>query len=475
MSRAARSGVLSCAAWAMLAIAPAFAQPDVAPAPIAQDGEMTLEACLALARVTHENVIIAQQQARSAHEAVEALRATRLPRVDVSLDARYGNLGPRVLDPTGSGTLIQNAADVELYLQASWDVLNPRRKRLIDRAKYVERQAKALGKGMVRDLDQAVATAFADLVRAEGLVAIQEDVAQIDAELLRIARVREDFGDGTVVETVQAEAQAALAQQSLLAAQNATGKARLTLLSAMGLGDDPGVRFAAEEPAVDIEPPPVTECLAAAYGTRDDIQQLQYAFDIAHVDVRLARLGRGITYGLKASAYTLGSTGLSDRNWQIAFTAALPLFDGGSAKSEIKSAEARQIISEAEISMALRNVWHSVTSAHRDWESAREQLVAGRFAEEAGLRSLEQSQAAFAAGESSFFATLQARRQHAQARTQVVEAGAALYHAMWALDRACPDTIDGVNPLSEIGGHNRASIVSPDFTGLGRPTAGSTN
>jgi len=412
-------------------------------------GELTLAVCLALARVAHEDVIIARARVRDAEMRTDVEKAGRKPTLDVTVDSRFGNFGPRIYDPTGSGTLIQNAANVELYFNASWNILNPQRRKLIHRAHAVELQTRAASRGMLRDLDHGVALAFMDAVRAEQTEDVQRELLELDERATEIARTRERVGDGTKVDTAQAQAQLELAKQELLAAENATEKARLTLLSAMGLAEDPGLRFPAYKGPTNLKVPPLAECLDRAYDARDDIEELQYALDVAKIDVKLANLGRRISYDLTASAYSAASQGLAQPNWQIAFSARMPLFDGGRTKSELLAAEARQIISEAEVSAALRNVWLSVTTAYRDRESAREQLVAAQAAEAAAALSLEKTMASHRSGVASFFDTLEARRQYAQARLQAIAAATGIWTATWDLDRAAPGVLSELNPLSD--------------------------
>jgi outer membrane protein TolC len=415
----------------------------------AEDGVLSLADCLAIARIAHEDTIIAREEVVAASAQLEGTEAAQYPRADIQGDVRLGNFGPRIVDPGGSGTIVQDTTNAEAYVNLTWQILNPRRSRLIERGKHVESQTRAASKARLRDLDLSVATAFIDLIRAQELVRIQRDILGIDEESLRIAMVRQQVGDGTEVETVQARAQVALVAQALLAAENAVDTARLNLLASMGLEEDPGVAFVAPELPLALEPPSLTTCLERAYATRQDIVQLQRALDISGVDVSLARLGARISYDATASAYTTASSGFSEVTWQVAFTATIPLFDGGAASSELDAAEAREIISKAQLSSTLRAVWQDVTESYRDWESAREQVFAASFAADAALRSSEQTQASFEAGVSSFFETLNARLQYVQARQQVADAEAAYLRAVWSLDRACPGALVGVNPLSD--------------------------
>lgn len=415
-------------------------------------GQLDLRDCIAIARIAHEDSIIAQQEVLEARARLEGAGAARYPRADIQGDVRLGNTGPRIVDPGGSGALIQDPTDAEAYVNLTWQILNPRRSRLIERAKHVEARTRAASRGRLRDLDWSVATAYIDLVRAQELQRIQSDILGIDEESLRIARVRERVGDGTQIETAQAEAQVALVAQALLAARTAVETARLNLLASMGLSQDPGVEFVALDLPLELQPPTLTECLERAYATREDITQLQEGLDIAGVDVSLARLGARISYDATASAYTTASSGFRDVTWQVAFTATIPLFDGGAASSELDAAEARQIITRAEMSGALRNVWLSVTEAYRSHESAREQVRAARFAAEAASRSAQRTQASYQAGLSSLFEALSARLQYMQARQQVAEAEATFLRALWNLDRACPNVLVGVNPLTDAAG-----------------------
>jgi len=410
---------------------------------------LSLSDCLALARVTHENIIIAAQRVRDAHAGLEGAEAGKYPAVDLRAAYRSGNLGTSIVSQGAGGSIIRDTGNTEVALNVSWTLFDSRRPRLIERARHLEEEARAGALGTLRDLDLSVASAFIDFVRAQRLADLQKQVLGLDQESLRIAAARERIGDGTAVETAQARAQVALVAQQVLAAQNSLDKARLSLLGAMGLSEDTGYEFALEGPPTDVSVPPLKDCLDQAYSTRDDIESIQRALDVSHVDLALARLAQRVSYQLNASGYNGIGQRNSTANWQVAFSATLPLFDGGAAKSQLRSAEAREIISEAEVSAALRNVWQEVTGTYRDVDSAREQVAASRFAEIAAQTSLDRTQRSFAIGLSSFFDTLDARLQYYQARQQVVEAEAALFRSYWALHRAAPGIIVGVNPLAD--------------------------
>jgi multidrug efflux system outer membrane protein len=410
---------------------------------------LSLADCLALARVTHENVIIAAQRVRDAHAGLESAEAGRYPTANLQASFRSGNLGTSIISPGAGGSVIRDTGNTEVALNVSWTLFDSRRPRLIERARHLEEQSRAGALGTLRDLDLSVASAFIDFVRAQRLADLQTEVLGLDRESLRIATAREQIGDGTKVETAQAQAQVALVAQQLLSAQNTLEKARLSLLAAMGLSEDTGYEFALEGPPTDVSIPPLRDCVDRAYTTRDDIESIQRALDVSHVDLALARLAQRISYQLSATGYNSFSREENPANWQVAFTATLPIFDGGAAKSQLRSAEARQIISQAEVSAALRKVWQDVTGAYRDAESARERVVASRFSELAAQTSLDRTQASFAIGLSSFFETLDARLQYYQARQQVLEAEADLFRSYWALHRAAPGVIAGVNPLAD--------------------------
>lgn len=444
-----RATALLLLCWSAL-VAAAVEQP-AAPAagdsPEAGKQPLSLTDCIALARCTHEDVLIAAQRIREARAGVDGAEAAWYPSADVSGTWRIGD---RTVGTTGTGTLTQDLEDSDVALNLSWAVFDARRPKLIEKARRLEDQARAGALGTLRDLDLSVATAYIDLVRAEKLAALQDETLAMDSELLRIATARERIGDGTSLETVQAEAQVALATQQVLAARNAVEKARLSLLSAMGLSEDTGYAFALEAPPGDVATPPLPECLDRAYDTRDDIASIQRALDISRVDVSLARLARRVSLQVNASGYnSLTQRTDSASSYQLAFTATLPIFDGGAAKSQLRSAEARRIISEAEVGAALRKVWLEVTGSYRDIESAREQVVASGFSEAAAQRSLDKTRTAFGIGLSSFSDTLNAALQQYQARQQVIEAEATLFRAYWALHRAAPGIVSGLTPLVE--------------------------
>ncbi len=437
-------------------------------APAAPQRPLSLSDCIAVARCTHEDVLIAAQRVREAHAGLRESQAAQAP--NVSLDATWAATGRSTETAGETGTTLRTVDGLDAALNITWSVFDLRRPKLIEKARKLEDQSRAGALGMLRDLDRAVANAYADLRRAVASAELERQILEMDLELLRIARARQTIGDGTAVDVVQAEAEAALAAQQVLAADNAAQKARLTLLSSMGLSDDTGYEFALEGPPVEVELPALAECLDRAYDTRDDIRGLQRALDISHVDVALARLARHVSFRVQAGgAQTFAPSEAQGSSYQVAFTMALPLFDGGAARNALRAAEARRIISEADVAAALRTVWLEVSSSYRDVESTRRQVEAARVSEAAAQRSLEKTQTAFRIGLASFSSTLDARLQYCQARRQVIEAEAALYRAYWSLHRAAPETIEGLTGLPEPSldapGASRAPAVDEEGDG----------
>lgn len=418
---------------------------DVAPARI----EMSMRDCIALARVTHEDSIIARQTIREAAAGVDEAEAARYPTVSADVTARTGETEARRTGAGGPTVIETEANQTDVSFSFAWTLFDSgRRQQLIRRARLIEQRSRFTALGRLRDLDYAVARAFIALERAEATLDVARETEALDAESLRAARLRRDIGDGSDIAVIQAEAQAALSAQQVISASNAVRTARVALLAAMGLAEDPGFVFLPEEPPLGIAPPPLQTCLETAYAARDDIAEIQRALDIARVDVKLADLGRRLSFEARADASADVSRDPVTTVWQLRFIAQMPLFDGGAARSRVRAAEAREIISEAQVTQALRQVWSDVTTAYADWESAVEGVAAAQAAEEAARRSQEQTEASYRAGASSYFDTVSARAQYARARQQLVDAKAQLVGALWALERAAPGILPTLHPLS---------------------------
>lgn len=442
MSRMTALLALLCPLASTLAQGPEIPRPPAAP--------LSLQDCIALARCTHEDAIVAAARVREAEAGTDGARADRLPTVGLTGSGTVGELLP----PSAGGVAATSVSvsQSSLTLGLNWSIFDLRRPKLIERARKLEDQARAGAVGTLRDLDLRVANAYIDHVRARHIAELNAAIHEADAERLRMAAARERIGDGTQLETMQARAQEALSAEGALTARNAAEQSRLALLSAMGLAHEADFVFALDPPPAGATPLALEQSLDNAYERRDDILSLQRALDVSHVDVALARLARRVSFELTAGGQKpIVSSGDQATSYQIAFTASLPLFDGGAARSQLRAAEARKIISEAEVAAALRTTWLEVTGAWRDVESARERVAASAVGEDAARQSLEKTQTAYRIGVSSFADLLTAREQQYQARQQAIEAEAALSRALWALHRASPGSVEGLLTLPPAG------------------------
>jgi outer membrane protein len=221
---------------------------------------------------------------------------------------------------------------------------------------------------------QQVITAYADVLRDEQIVRVQQDNVQILQSQIEENRARFDVGEVTRTDVAQSQSRLANAQAQLQSAEAQLGVSRAGYAALVG--HNPG----------DLQPVPSLEFLMP--GNVDDafviaeqnnpaLRAQEYAEEASRARIAQARAGRMPNVSLQAYGGWDNGTLVPfaatpyQRTGVAVFTATVPLFTGGLTTSQIRQAIDRNNSDRITIETQRRSVLQTIT---QDWN----QLLASR-------------------------------------------------------------------------------------------------
>ncbi|MFN3370312.1 MAG: TolC family outer membrane protein [Sphingomonadaceae bacterium] len=413
----------------------------------------TLPEAIAAAYATNPQIAAARAALRQVDEGVPLARSATLPSASLdgsfsqSLSDQFGDLG-RIW--RGGVTLRQSifqGGQVRANISAA-------------EARILAQRAR-LRATEYRVLVDTV-TAYADVLRTEAVVRLNENQVKVLGEQLRASRDRFEVGDLTRTDVAQSEARLAAAQAQLMAARAQQVVARQAYQRLVGR---PPSRLA---PLPALPPVPATENEAREIALEQNPTLVAARLDekAAFDDVRAAKAQRGPSVGLQASgAYTrfegqpagLGP-GASQSGFdpQIGVSASLPLFTGGAIAAQVRQAQARQsqaleliALNERLAAEGAVDSFVQLRTAESVIESAKVQVSANELAAE-GVRQEN------LVGSRDILDVLNAEQELLNARVSLVQAERDRYVAAFRLLEAIGD-IEPVLAGAPVGRYDAAA------------------
>ncbi|PZU48951.1 MAG: hypothetical protein DI568_06645 [Sphingomonas sp.] len=279
-------------------------------------------------------------------------------------------------------------------------------------------------------------TAYADVLRTQEIVKLNENQVRVLEQELRASRDRFEVGDVTLTDVAQSEARLAASQANLIAARGNAVFARQAYQRLVGRA--PGQL----EPLPPLPPLPDSEGQAQtrAADLNPSLAAAKASEKAAAEDVRAAKAGRMPSVGVQASAaythYTnippgmLAVDGLDQR---IGISAGMPLFSGGLIAAQVRQAQARQSealetisLAERQVTEGVANSWALLTTAEATIQAAKSQTSANTLAAE-GVRQENM------VGSRDILDVLNAEQELLNSRVQLVQAERDRYVAAYQL------------------------------------------
>jgi outer membrane protein TolC len=282
------------------------------------------------------------------------------------------------------------------------------------------------------------AVAYVRVMRADAQVGARVQDSTLASELLGIARDQVSAGVGIALDVTRAQSQLASARSQLIAARAERDRARLELAHALGLPAGTPIVLADSLTAVTADAlPSEGDASAKALASR---AELRLANDqITAAEKQLTALKAERLPSLAAFA-DQGSTGkgtehlLPTYSWGVQLS--IPIFDGFKREGRLDEQRAALRELDARKHDIAEQAALDVRAALLDVNAAREMLAAADERRALAEQELAQARDRFTAGVSGNADVITASQGLNAARTQVVEARAAVQAARVALARA---------------------------------------
>lgn len=242
-----------------------------------------------------------------------------------------------------------------------------------------------------QDAMLGAATAYFEVLRAEGLARVAQDALKAAQEHLRLGELRFKAGMGTRAEVLQQRAQLAAAMGRLTQARNGVNVARLNLSNALNapVGERPLVA-GAPVPSVPVN---LSKDLPAAIARRPEVIQLDTRQQADETRVSLE--SRALWPNLQASS-RYAQRNFSEGQFQAGVTMNWALFDSFRVRNKMASAfeQARVTRLQAQqarqrVALEIRQQFQSRQEAQARLSAAREGLSAAQEAYRLALRRYE--------------------------------------------------------------------------------------
>jgi outer membrane protein TolC len=285
----------------------------------------------------------------------------------------------------------------------------------------------------------SAAAVYVRAMRADAQVHARSADSALARELLDIAQRQLDVGVGVALDVTRARAQLAGIRSQLIGARGERDRSRLELTRVLGLdGATPlSLRdsLSPGSPADSI--PGEAAAIALAQGRRSDLSVAAAATETAKRGLWAVRAERLPSMGV------FGDDGLTSNSYShllgtytYGFQVTLPVFEGFRAQSHSRQAEALLHEAQARQHDVELQVATDVRSAVIELASSREQVGAAQERLTLGEQELSQARERFRAGVAGNADIIIAQLNLTQARSQYVDALAALQMARVSLARA---------------------------------------
>ncbi|HEY3330910.1 MAG TPA: TolC family protein [Capsulimonadaceae bacterium] len=412
-----------------------------------QPAALPLREAISIALERQPRAAIAQAQQTVAKEQVTQAKAKFLPTVTPQAtlrDERQTLGGDSVLVSPGGRSVTAQGARTSVVLSQT----------LLDAGQRGAAKDQAMSNlasatAALDDTQQAivldVTLAFYEVLRNRDLIKVSQSGVDRAATVLALTQGQIDAGTLPRKDSFQARADLANAQLALRQSQDRARTALIQLRTAMGVAPgtsiDPAPISAGDGmPTIptDTKFPPLETYFNIAQGSRPDLRQRAADTDAAKAAAQAAKIGSGVQVGATYQyAYTPTSafhdTGVDSL---LLVSATYPLFDGGAARSAVRSANAQVTGARAQTDATLLAIASDVEQSYIQREQAIEEARLAQVAVDAAQVNYDAITEARREGIGNVVDIAQAQLTLTQAQSQYVSAVYNYFEAHARLHRA---------------------------------------
>ena len=293
---------------------------------------------------------------------------------------------------------------------------------LVRKAQAMQRASGAELGVLQRDLALEVKTTYRQVLLAQAVTGIFEDLNATAQERLRIDRISFEAGRIPKLYVLRDEAEAADAGQNLLNAQRDVDVSLIMLKTAMGLSQASQITLS-EQLGYEPFPRSKEELLAQAVRQRPELQAAASRIAGAREDIAAARGAFLPQVSLAAMGDTMRERGMP---WSTGVAAGvvvgIPLLDGGMRRAQVSEARAGERRAEQERERVALQVTQDVETAFVSLRAAEKGIKTAEAALAAAEENYRVAQLRYTEGRSINVEVLDALTAYTRARTNHVQA-----------------------------------------------------
>ncbi len=427
---------------AVACFAPLIAQ--AAPPPVDTQTTLTLDEAIRIALARQPQAAIAETQVTVAEQQLIQAKAKYLPTVTPQAtlrDERVTPGGDGILVSPGGRTIVGQGGRTSITLNQT--LIDAGQS---DAAKTQAQRAVDSQVASLADTRQAiilnVSLAYYEVLRNRDLIKVAQSQVDRATTVLALTQGQIDAGTSPRKDAYQAKADLATAQLALRQSVDRTRTAMIQLRTAMGVPTtfpgDPAPVPTAAPPTGTATGETLATYLDRALASRPDLRARVADALAAASNTKLAKINSGIqvsgtyqyAYSPTSAFHDTGTDSL------LQLSATYPLFDGGTARAGIRTAQAQQLSAEQQIVATKLAIASDVETSFVQREQAAEEARLAQSAVDAAQVNFDAVTEARREGIGNVVDIAQAQFTLTQAQSQYVSAVYDYYEATARLDRA---------------------------------------
>ena len=420
--------------WGPSDPAPALEPPRLTPS--LEDGPLSLAECMWIALQNNAKTRVSWYGTQAAAAAVGQARSTYLPQLNFQAAAereKVQNLAPSVTPASLFSSRSATFGVRQLLLDGG------ERRATVQAGEAALRGADFQHNAVLLDLAVQTEASYYRLLAAQSLMNVADEAVRQRTKHFELAQAKADAGAGRQVDVLQAKAEKADAELTLVETRNQARLARGQLASAMGLSASAPVEVQQiPEQAYSAERRDVEALMELAAANRPSLKAAVAEVTRARRALEAQRAGRWPELSAAASYGWRDAHSLPDKRveWLVGLNLTFPIFTGFQRTYTIRRAEAelKQALSSYE--KQFRDVELEVWEAYSNILRAEEALKAADVFVESARESLSGAESGYREGRATIVELIDAQTALTKALNRKISAGLEWHLAIAQLERA---------------------------------------
>ena len=348
------------------------------------------------------DLAIAEQEVERAEGASRQALALALPSLNGQASLQENLLAPLPrLDQATKKIVTPNSLTAQLSLSASQPILAPRAWYGLKTAKLSIAAAQKSTDDMRRTLLAQLASSIVGVYTAERISEINRVALKSALQRLSLAERKSRLGDGTRLDVLRAQQDAAVARGQLISGDEALRKTREALGLALGSSEPWSV-----PPTISLNEMQAAMGSSCTQGTvedRPDVAAARTSVEIANRGITDAKLAFSPTATLQSSAsHNWFNPGTQD-SWTLSAVLNVPLWEGGARYGSMRIASANAEQAKLRLDAVRRGATIESNQAQRSVGVAEQARVVSEQNRDLAREAARLAERAFAAGAGTSF------------------------------------------------------------------------